>query len=485
MQRADAGLLIPTVFMYDLPHRLPGLRPTVLRWSYGFALGAPGCEELAPGSPERDVCTFGPRISVRAPTTGKRLTLRATNTFTLTRILHARLVARAASSRARRPEAGSEEGADLYVVPIWREPISGPAELATCPNASQIVSLLPALNEKTAHRHVLVSPRTGILGQPHNLNRGYDVCPVFQARGGSTKSPPHGRLLEVPPPSRDEVLIGRMLKIATEDTACCAGRYGHWASWAVPCANVASGLSAHEARMLREAARPEHSRPTLVMATLGLHGKHASLRAAWKRQCLAARPPECDYVDFLTAPNGSAATYGHDARGALGKDGWARVLSSMLNSTFCLQPHGDSPTRKSTLDSILLGCIPVLSHPSQMRAWPWHAGSRWQDFSMLHASSHGLLARLRAVPAAEVERLRRGLVRAARHLAYAREDGHADAVDVLLAGAQRVAGMVAGRGPGAATRTHEVQGERGREGNATPSSADNQKQNAPTLEYSV
>ncbi|KAM0750971.1 hypothetical protein T439DRAFT_380794 [Meredithblackwellia eburnea MCA 4105] len=34
--------------------------------------------------------------------------------------------------------------------------------------------------------------------------------------------------------------------------------------------------------------------------------------------------------------------------------------TAMLNSTFCLQPPGDSPTRKGFFESILLGCIPVV-----------------------------------------------------------------------------------------------------------------------------
>ena len=32
----------------------------------------------------------------------------------------------------------------------------------------------------------------------------------------------------------------------------------------------------------------------------------------------------------------------------------------MSRSTFCLQPAGDSPTRKGFWDSIILGCIPVI-----------------------------------------------------------------------------------------------------------------------------
>ncbi|GAB4860142.1 hypothetical protein Ancab_011620 [Ancistrocladus abbreviatus] len=35
------------------------------------------------------------------------------------------------------------------------------------------------------------------------------------------------------------------------------------------------------------------------------------------------------------------------------------VIKSFQESVFCLQPPGDSPTRRSVFDSILVGCIPV------------------------------------------------------------------------------------------------------------------------------
>jgi hypothetical protein len=37
-----------------------------------------------------------------------------------------------------------------------------------------------------------------------------------------------------------------------------------------------------------------------------------------------------------------------------------RVFES---SSFCLQPRGDTLTRRSTFDAILAGCIPVFFHP--------------------------------------------------------------------------------------------------------------------------
>ncbi|KAK8577775.1 hypothetical protein V6N13_028040 [Hibiscus sabdariffa] len=41
----------------------------------------------------------------------------------------------------------------------------------------------------------------------------------------------------------------------------------------------------------------------------------------------------------------------------------ANLMNLFQSSIFCLQPPGDSLTRRSTFDSILSGCIPVFFHP--------------------------------------------------------------------------------------------------------------------------
>ncbi|CAI5518101.1 unnamed protein product [Closterium sp. Naga37s-1] len=49
------------------------------------------------------------------------------------------------------------------------------------------------------------------------------------------------------------------------------------------------------------------------------------------------------------------------------------VMRTHLASHFCLQPWGDSPTRRSLFDAMLAGCIPVVfSDWSVQRQFPWH-----------------------------------------------------------------------------------------------------------------
>ena len=52
-----------------------------------------------------------------------------------------------------------------------------------------------------------------------------------------------------------------------------------------------------------------------------------------------------------------------------------------LRSTFCLQPLGDTTTRKGLFDAIMFGCIPVVFHPlsaSAMYTWHWST-QLWKD----------------------------------------------------------------------------------------------------------
>lgn len=49
------------------------------------------------------------------------------------------------------------------------------------------------------------------------------------------------------------------------------------------------------------------------------------------------------------------------------------VIELFMESEFCLQPPGDSPTRKSLFDSLVSGCIPVLFDPfTAYYQYPWH-----------------------------------------------------------------------------------------------------------------
>lgn len=62
----------------------------------------------------------------------------------------------------------------------------------------------------------------------------------------------------------------------------------------------------------------------------------------------------------------------------------ANVMKMFQNSVFCLQPPGDSFTRRSTFDSIVAGCIPVFFSPgSAYVQYLWHLPKDHGSYSVL------------------------------------------------------------------------------------------------------
>ncbi|KAL4022782.1 hypothetical protein IC575_016527 [Cucumis melo] len=60
------------------------------------------------------------------------------------------------------------------------------------------------------------------------------------------------------------------------------------------------------------------------------------------------------------------------------------VIELFLESEFCLQPPGDSPTRKSVFDSLISGCIPVFFDPfTAYYQYPWHLPEDHGKYSVM------------------------------------------------------------------------------------------------------
>lgn len=59
------------------------------------------------------------------------------------------------------------------------------------------------------------------------------------------------------------------------------------------------------------------------------------------------------------------------------------ITNIFLESEFCLQPPGDSPTRRSVFDSLISGCIPVLFDPfTAYFQYPWHLPEDHEKYSV-------------------------------------------------------------------------------------------------------
>ncbi|KAJ7952324.1 Xyloglucan galactosyltransferase KATAMARI1 [Quillaja saponaria] len=66
------------------------------------------------------------------------------------------------------------------------------------------------------------------------------------------------------------------------------------------------------------------------------------------------------------------------------------VIELFMESEFCLQPPGDSPTRKSVFDSLVLGCIPVLFDPfTAYYQYPWHLPEDHGKYSAVYRPERG------------------------------------------------------------------------------------------------
>ncbi|XP_062029356.1 probable xyloglucan galactosyltransferase GT14 [Rosa rugosa] len=122
------------------------------------------------------------------------------------------------------------------------------------------------------------------------------------------------------------------------------------------------------------------------------------------------------------------------------------LMKVFQSSVFCLQPSGDSFTRRSIFDSILAGCIPVFFHPgSAYVQYTWHFPSSPSKYSVF-ISEHDIKEKkvminetLLRVPKDEVLAMREEVIRLIPKIIYAdpRASGletFEDAFDIAVKG---------------------------------------------------
>lgn len=108
-----------------------------------------------------------------------------------------------------------------------------------------------------------------------------------------------------------------------------------------------------------------------------------------------------------------------------------RFMRPMLRASFCLQPPGDTPTRRSTFDAILAGCIPVffedLSAKSQ---YSWHLPeNEFGGFSVFIPKEDvvfkgmKILNVLQRIPRSRVRRMRERVIELIPRIVYRKHNG--------------------------------------------------------------
>ncbi|KAJ8437100.1 hypothetical protein Cgig2_016454 [Carnegiea gigantea] len=154
-----------------------------------------------------------------------------------------------------------------------------------------------------------------------------------------------------------------------------------------------------------------------------------SIRGELIKQCKNARKNHCKLIscrpkdDMCNSP--------------------AHIIKTFMNSKFCLQPPGDSYTRRSTFDAILAGCIPVFFHPgSAYIQYLWHFPKYYTKYSVfipMDGVKNGSISVekvLSEIPEQEVSDMRDEVIRLIPRIIYAKRklDTIEDAFDITIKG---------------------------------------------------
>ncbi|XWS61952.1 hypothetical protein CRYUN_Cryun07bG0168700 [Craigia yunnanensis] len=105
-----------------------------------------------------------------------------------------------------------------------------------------------------------------------------------------------------------------------------------------------------------------------------------------------------------------------------------RYMRPMLQATFCLQPPGDTPTRRSTFDAVTAGCIPVFFEElSAKMQYGWHLPEeKYAEFSVFIPKEEvvfkglKILDVLMGIPRSEVRRMRQSVLELIPRVLYRR-----------------------------------------------------------------
>ncbi|CAN6996664.1 unnamed protein product, partial [Brassica rapa subsp. trilocularis] len=125
------------------------------------------------------------------------------------------------------------------------------------------------------------------------------------------------------------------------------------------------------------------------------------------------------------------------------------LMKFFESSVFCLQPPGDSLTRRSVFDSILAGCIPVFfSQGSAYKQYTWHIPNNISEYSVYisykelrNGGKNKIEEILRGIPNEKVVGMRENVIRLVPKIVYTKPNRHKpdggileDAFDIAVKG---------------------------------------------------
>lgn len=221
-------------------------------------------------------------------------------------------------------------------------------------------------------------------------------------------------------------------------------RFWPWQEQAVP---YPTSFHPHSLPFLESwIRRVRRSRRTSLMLFAGGGGTSSTpnIRRSIRLECTnttteteqETEPEKIKTCDFVDCSNGICE---HDP---------IRFMRPMLQSSFCLQPPGDTPTRKATFDGIIAGCIPVFFEDQTAKMqYGWHLPEEeYSEFSVTIAKEDVVFRGVRiadvlmSIPKEEVARMRERVIEMMPRVMYRRHGASMglmnkkDAVDLAIDG---------------------------------------------------
>ncbi|KAJ1295304.1 hypothetical protein BS78_01G213700 [Paspalum vaginatum] len=179
---------------------------------------------------------------------------------------------------------------------------------------------------------------------------------------------------------------------------------------AVPYPTYFHPEAAADVRAWQEKARAAERRWLFSFAGAARPGSKSTVRAEIFQQCGASR--SCGMFRC--------------AKGSVCEASPGAMMRLFQSSGFCLQPRGDTATRKSTFDAVLAGCIPVFFHPdSAYTQYTAHLPADPGSWSVLIMHTDvtdrnvSIEETLRKIPPAAVKAMREEVIRLIPRLVYA------------------------------------------------------------------
>ena len=120
-------------------------------------------------------------------------------------------------------------------------------------------------------------------------------------------------------------------------------------------------------------------------------------------------------------------------------------ITNKARATFCLEPAGDTPGRKSLSDSITFACIPVLFSELTDDSSPWH-WLEWKDRARILVPRDDFVAGridlktlFKTMPPKLLQLMKTTLKEKARQFQYSLDDDQQDGIRIILDNLYRIA----------------------------------------------